>query len=177
MIDWKDLLPKKSSIVVWIICLIIYLFLGCSTLMGQQDIKPDNKWSGESISLATTLTGLSMIDAKQTFMMDEYRSYHDRIETGVSVSENEIPQLMRHANKIWRIRNKIKNGEWDDLSYIEMTEQIEDYIAQGQKINAIKYYRQEMNDKFSEQVSLREAKEHIDNIHADMKLRGIVTYK
>ena len=24
--------------------------------------------------------GLSMIDAKQTFMMEEYRSYHDRIE-------------------------------------------------------------------------------------------------
>ena len=48
--------------------------------MGQQDIKPDNKWSDESISLATTLTGLSMIDAKQTFMMDEYRSYFDRIE-------------------------------------------------------------------------------------------------
>ena len=80
MIDWKDLLPKKSSIVVWIVCLIMYLFLGCSTLMGQQDIKPDNKWSDESISLATTLTGLSMIDAKQTSMMDEYRSYHDKIE-------------------------------------------------------------------------------------------------
>jgi ribosomal protein L7/L12 len=102
------------------------------------------------------------------------KEMYDRIETGVSVSENEIPQLMRHANKIWRIRNKIKNGEWDDLSYIEMTEQIEDYIAQGQKINAIKYYRQEMNDQFSEQVSLREAKEYIDNIAADMKLRGIV---
>ena len=80
MVDWKNLLPKKSSIVVWIICLIVYLLVGCSTLMGQQDIKPNNKWSAESISLATTLTGLSMIDAKQTFMMDEYRSYHDRIE-------------------------------------------------------------------------------------------------
>jgi hypothetical protein len=77
VIDWKGLLPKKSSIVVWIICLILYLFLGCSTLMGQQDIKPDNKWSDESITLAITLTGLSMIDAKQTFMMDEYRSYYD----------------------------------------------------------------------------------------------------
>ena len=75
MIDWKDLLPKKSSIVVWIVCLIMYLFLGCSTLKGQNE-----PWSAESISLATTLTGLSMIDAKQTFMMDEYRSYHDRIE-------------------------------------------------------------------------------------------------
>ena len=53
----------------------MYLFLGCSTLKGQNE-----PWSAESISLATTLTGLSMVDAKQTFMMDEYRSYHDRIE-------------------------------------------------------------------------------------------------
>ena len=105
------------------------------------------------------------------------KEMYDRVETGVSVSENELPQLMRHANKIWKIRNKIKNGEWDDLSYIEMTEQIEDYIAQGQKINAIKYYRQEMSDKLSEEVTLREAKEHIDGIAADMKLRGIVKGK
>ena len=84
---------------------------------------------------------------------------------------------MRQANKIWKIRNKIKNGDWDDLSYIEMTEQIEDYIAQGHKINAIKYYRQEMSDKLSEEVTLREAKDHIDGIAADMKLRGIVKGK
>ena len=102
------------------------------------------------------------------------KEMYDRIETGVSVSENELPQLMRQANKIWRIRNKVKNGDWDDLSYIEMTEQIEDYIAQNQKINAIKYYRQEMSDKLSEEVTLREAKDHIDGIAADMKLRGIV---
>ena len=38
------------------------------------------KWSGESVTLYTTLQGLSMIDAKQTFMLDEYRSYHDEIE-------------------------------------------------------------------------------------------------
>ena len=85
-----------------------------------------------------------------------------------------LTRIMRQANRIWRIRNKIKNGDWDDLSYIEMTEQIEDYIAQSQKINAIKYYRQEMSDKLNEQVTLREAKDHIDNIQADMKLRGVV---
>ena len=101
------------------------------------------------------------------------KEMYDRIETGVSVSENEIPQLMKQANKIWRIRNKVKNGEWDDLSYIEMTEQIEDYIAQNQKINAIKYYRQEMSDQFGEQVTLRKAKEYIDKISDDMRLRGI----
>ena len=102
------------------------------------------------------------------------KEMYDRIETGVSVSENELPQLMRQANKIWKIRNKIKNGEWDDLNYNEMEEQIEDYIAQAQKINAIKYYIQEMDDKFGVEVTLREAKEHIDSIAANMKLRGIV---
>ena len=86
----------------------------------------------------------------------------------------ELISIMKCANRIWKIRNKIKNGEFDDLSYLEMNDMIEDYIARGEKINAIKYYRQEMNDQFSEQVSLREAKEYIDNIAADMKLRGIV---
>jgi len=54
---------------------ILILLSLCSSGYSQTE-----KWSGESISLATTLTGLSMIDAKQTFMMDEYRSYFDRIE-------------------------------------------------------------------------------------------------
>ena len=85
-----------------------------------------------------------------------------------------LTRIMRQANRIWKIRNKIKNGEWDDLSHIEMTEQIEDYISQSQKINAIKYYRQEMSDKLNEQISLREAKEHIDGIASDMSLRGII---
>tara|TARA_R100001480_G_C4626058_1_gene167125 strand:- start:71 stop:520 length:450 start_codon:yes stop_codon:yes gene_type:complete len=108
-------------------------------------------------------------------MIKEVRDLH----TGKTIidpdSERDlIINIMKQSNRIWRIRNKIKNGEWDDLSYIEMTEQIEDYIAQNQKINAIKYYRQEMSDKLSEQVTLREAKEHIDGIASDMRLRGIV---
>ena len=58
----------------WLAIVILLLLSGCAS------VKPNEQWSDESISLATTLTGLSMIDAKQTFMMDEYRSYHDRIE-------------------------------------------------------------------------------------------------
>ena len=80
MNDLKYLLPKKSSIAICGMILILYFFVGCSTLIGQEDIKPDNRWSGVSITLYTTLQGLSMIDAKQTFMMDEYRSYFDEIE-------------------------------------------------------------------------------------------------
>ena len=60
----------------WVIIVILLLLSGCASATP----KTNEKWSDESITLATTLTGLSMIDAKQTFMMDEYRSYHDRIE-------------------------------------------------------------------------------------------------
>ena len=58
----------------WLAIVILLLLSGCAS------VTPNEQWSGESITLATTVTGLSMIDAKQTFMMDEYRSYHDRIE-------------------------------------------------------------------------------------------------
>ena len=58
----------------WLALVILLLLSGCAS------VTPNEKWSDESITLATTVTGLSMIDAKQTFMMDEYRSYHDRIE-------------------------------------------------------------------------------------------------
>ncbi len=84
-----------------------------------------------------------------------------------------IINVMRESNKIWRLRNKVKNGEFDGLAMQELDEAIEEFLAQGQKINAIKHYRQEMQDQFKEQVSLREAKDYVDTIHADMKRRGM----
>ena len=86
----------------------------------------------------------------------------------------ELISIMKCANRIWKIRNKIKNGEFDDLSYLEMNDMIEDYIARGEKINAIKYYRQEMDENYDFKVSLREAKEYIDNTAEDMIRRGII---
>ena len=58
----------------WLAIVILLLLSGCAS------VTPNEQWSDESITLATTVTGLSIIDAKQTFMMDEYRSYHNRIE-------------------------------------------------------------------------------------------------
>ena len=108
-------------------------------------------------------------------MLKKVRDLHTGKEILNPDSEREeLISIMKCANRIWKIRNKIKNGEWDDLSYIEMTEQIEDYLAQGQKINAIKYYRSEMNEKYDIEVSLRDAKEYVDNTAEDMKRRGII---
>ena len=86
----------------------------------------------------------------------------------------ELISIMKCANRIWKIRNKIKNGELDDKHQINMNDMIEDYIAQGAKINAIKYYRQEMDENYDVKVSLREAKEYIDNTAEDMRRRGII---
>ena len=84
-----------------------------------------------------------------------------------------IINVMRESNKIWRLRNKVKNGEFDGLAMQELDEAIEEFLVKGHKINAIKHYRQEMQDQFKEQVSLREAKDYVDAIHADMKRRGM----
>ena len=110
-----------------------------------------------------------------TEMLKKVRDCH----TGRNIQDpdsegEELISIMKCANRIWGIRNKIHNGEWDSLEMLDVHETIEDYIAQNLKINAIKYYRQEMNDKFGEQVTLREAKEHIDKIADDMRLRGII---
>ena len=72
-INMKD---EWKLFVGWLVIVILLLLSGCASVTPQAK----EKWSAESISLTTTLTGLSMIDAKQTFMMDEYRSYHNRIE-------------------------------------------------------------------------------------------------
>ena len=133
-----------------------------------QETEPE-KWTPGDASLFST----QFITANEMFQ--KVRKWHTSSKIQDPDSEREeLISMMKCANRIWRIRNKVKNGEWDDLSHIEMTDQIEDYIAQSQKINAIKYYRQEMSDKFGEQVTLREAKEHIDKIADDMRLRGII---
>jgi ribosomal protein L7/L12 len=94
-----------------------------------------------------------------------------------SNEREQITEVMRTSNKIWRFRNKIKNGELDTTEHAEMIDEIEDYLAQGQKINAIKYYREEMKVRFGERVSLRESKDFIDSIDNDLKRRGIVRSK
>ena len=70
-INMKD---EWKLFIGWLAIVILLLLSGCASVV------PNEKWSDESITLATTLTGLSMKDAKQTSMMDEYRSYFDEIE-------------------------------------------------------------------------------------------------
>ena len=109
-------------------------------------------------------------------MMKEVRDLHTGRHNRSEDSERKLLiNIMRESNKIWRLRNKVKNGEWDDLSRAVIEEEIEDFLADNQKINAIKYYRSEMKDKYDIEMGLKEAKDYIDNIHDDMKRRGVIS--
>jgi len=79
-------------------------------------------------------------------------------------TRKNIIQIMKDSNRIWGIRNKIHNGEWDDLQMLEVEDTIKDLLSQNQKINAIKYYRNFMMEELKVDMGLRQAKDTIDAI-------------
>ena len=81
---------------------------------------------------------------------------------------DEIANIMVNANRIWKIRNKIKSGELPNDYLSDVKDLMEDYIKQGQKIAAIKLYIQKHD------CTLREAKEYCDSIQKDLRIRGII---
>ena len=87
------------------------------------------------------------------------QSNHDQDSTRI-----KLIQIMKDSNRIWSIRNKIRNGDWDDLQMLEVEDQIKDFLSQNQKINAIKYYRKFMLDELKVDMGLRQAKDTIDAV-------------
>ena len=81
---------------------------------------------------------------------------------------------MKKANTVWKIRRKIWNGEWDDVSASTLHGEVEDMIEAGAIINAIKHYRNEMKTNLNTDISLREAKDYVDAIRNDMRRKGII---
>ena len=74
-------------------------------------------------------------------MIREIRELTRGIKTIDPDSERDlIINVMRESNKIWRLRNKVKNGEFDGLAMQELDEAIEEFLVQGHKIQAIKHY-------------------------------------
>ena len=99
-------------------------------------------------------------------------SNHDQDSTRI-----KIIQIMKDSNRIWGIRNKIHNGEWDDLEMLEVEDTIKDLLSQNQKINAIKYYRSYMKEELKVDMGLRQAKETIDAIGRGESVDLSVGYK
>ena len=81
---------------------------------------------------------------------------------------DEIANIMVNANRIWKIRNKIKSGVLPNDYLSDIKDLMEDYIKQGSKIQAIKVYRKKHS------CSVREAKDYVDSIQKDLQQRGII---
>ena len=91
-----------------------------------------------------------------------------------SLNHEEKVNIMTKANKIWKIRRKIWNGEWDDVSASTLHDEVEDMIEAGAIIQAIKHYRSEMKTHLDTDVSLRESKDYVDALRDDMRRQGII---
>ena len=100
------------------------------------------------------------------------QSNHDQDSTRI-----KIIQIMKDSNRIWGIRNKIHNGEWDDLEMLEVEDTIKDFLSRNEKINAIKYYRSYMKEELRVDMGLRQAKETIDAIGRGESVDLSVGYK
>ncbi len=134
----------------------------------------------DRLELLVTLCGETEPDVPddKTLFTGQYVAAKEMLEKVANknfhLTDYSMTDIMKQANKLWKMRNKVKNGEWDNLEHSVMIEDIEDFIAQNQKINAIKYYRNEMKEKFDDEVSLREAKEFVDQLQGTMKSRGMI---
>ena len=69
---------------------------------------------------------------------------------------------MKDANRLWKLHHKVITGEFDSIAVIELEEIVSEFVDKGQKINAIKFYREWMLENTNTRVTLREAKEKID---------------
>ena len=115
---------------------------------------------------AETVTGA--VDELFTDDMIKARDIYIKVRDGDIDGSEDVIQVMREANKIWKQRQHIKKVGWKEFYSIEGT--IVDLLRQNQKINAIKLYRQNKLDK-GEECGLREAKEYIDALQEKLITR------
>ena len=91
-----------------------------------------------------------------------------------SLNHEEKIEIMKKANKVWKFRRKIYNGEWDFVSASTLHDEVEDMIESGAIIEAIKHYRSVMKTDLDTEVGLKEAKDYVDALRDDMRRQGII---
>lgn len=82
-------------------------------------------------------------------------------------SGDELVDMMKECNWIWKKRQKIKEVGWDEYNNIDR--KIEEAVRAGRKIEAIKTYRKHKIDNGGD-CSLSEAKQHIDKVSIKLGL-------
>jgi len=82
-------------------------------------------------------------------------------------SRDELIDIMKECNWIWKKRQKVKEIGWDEYNHIDR--RIEESIRGGRKIEAIKTYRKHRIDNGTD-CSLKQAKDYIDKLTIKMGL-------
>ena len=82
-------------------------------------------------------------------------------------SRDQLTDIMKECNWIWKKRQKVKEVGWTEYNSIDR--KIEDSLRANRKIEAIKIYRQHKIENDGD-CSLKEAKEHIDKLVIRMGL-------
>ena len=84
-----------------------------------------------------------------------------------TASRDDLIDIMKECNWIWKKRQKVKEVGWDEYNNIDR--RIEESLRAGRKIEAIKTYRKHKIDNDGD-CSLKEAKEYIDRLIIKMGL-------
>ena len=82
-------------------------------------------------------------------------------------SLNELIDIMKECNWIWKKRQKVKEVGWTEYNHIDR--RIEESLRAGRKIEAIKVYRKHRIDNGTD-CSLKQAKDYIDKLTIKMGL-------
>ena len=82
-------------------------------------------------------------------------------------SRDDLIDIMKECNWIWKKRQKVKEVGWDEYNHIDR--RIEESHRAGRKIEAIKTYRKHRIDNGTD-CSLKQAKEYIDRLTIKMGL-------
>ena len=98
-----------------------------------------------------------LIDVDKMYMTIKHNDY----------SRDDLIDIMKECNWIWKRRLKVKDIGWDEYNYIDR--KIEESLRGGRKIEAIKTYRKHKIDNGGD-CGLKEAKEHIDKLVIKMGL-------
>ena len=96
--------------------------------------------------------------------IDAYDMLNDVEDNYDDMSLVEIKKIMIEANKIWKFRKKVYNGDIDWNWQSQLDCELEAMILQGSVINAIKHYRKEIEKETGTIPSLREGKDYVDKM-------------
>ena len=107
----------------------------------------------------------------QPNIIDAHEMYNKVNVAYDSLNSEERVEIMVEANKIWKFRRKIWNGDIDWNWQSNLDSELVDMIKAGAVINAIKYYRAECEKETGSTPSLRESKDYVDKIRDDLKIK------